>query len=125
MRKSLVVLYGASLLFAGDAEAQKLVGPVSISSVPKPVLLPIEGLFTDRFAKVGNDLYIAGQPTERALRDLKEQGVTTVINLRMPQEMGRVGFDEAKLIASLGMYVYIPLSTAAFIRETQFGKTRR
>src|SRR5688500_12611284 len=110
MLKPIAVLFGASLLFSNTAEAQKLVGPVAIKSVPQPVLLPTEGLFIDRFAKVGDDLYIAGQPTERALRDLKEQGVTTVINLRMPQEMGRVGCDEAKLVASLGMkYVYIPL----------------
>jgi uncharacterized protein (TIGR01244 family) len=67
-------------------------------------------MFIDRFAKVGDDLYIAGQPTERALREMKAQGVTTVINLRMPQEMERIGFDEPKLIASLGMkYVYIPM----------------
>lgn len=110
MRNSIAIAFGVSLLFTGTAESQKVVGAVSFESIPKPVLLPTEGLFTDRFAKVGDDFYIAGQPTERALRDLKAQGVTTVINLRMPQEMERVGFDEAKLIASLGMkYVYIPM----------------
>jgi uncharacterized protein (TIGR01244 family) len=67
-------------------------------------------LFQERYAKVGDDLFIAGQPTERALRELKAQGVTTVINLRSPEEMARIGFDEPKLIAELGMkYVYIPM----------------
>jgi uncharacterized protein (TIGR01244 family) len=36
--------------------------------------------------------------------------VTTVINLRSPEEMARIGFDEAKTIADLGMkYVHIPM----------------
>jgi uncharacterized protein (TIGR01244 family) len=55
-------------------------------------------------------MFIAGQPTERALRAMKDQGVTTVVNLRMPQEMERVGFDERRLIEQLGMkYVHIPM----------------
>jgi uncharacterized protein (TIGR01244 family) len=68
------------------------------------------GLFLARYARVGDDLFIAGQPTERALRDLKAQGVTTVINLRMPQEMTRIGFDEPRLLEELGLkYVHIPM----------------
>src|SRR5687767_189737 len=110
MRNSLAIAFAASLLFTGAAEAQKLVGDVSIKSLPTPVLLETEGMFIDRFAKVGDDFFVAGQPTERALREMKAQGLTTVINLRMPEEMERVGFDEAKLVASLGMkYIYIPM----------------
>jgi len=100
MRNSLAIAFAASLLFTGAAEAQKLVGDVSIKSLPTPVLLETEGMFIDRFAKVGDDFFVAGQPTERALREMKAQGVTTVINLRMPEEMERVGFDEAKLVES-------------------------
>ena len=67
-------------------------------------------MFQAVYASVGDDLFIAGQPSERALRDMKARGVTTIINLRMPQEMERIGFDEAKLIADLGMkYVHIPM----------------
>jgi uncharacterized protein (TIGR01244 family) len=67
-------------------------------------------MFLERYAKVGDDMFIAGQPTVRALKALKDQGVTTVVNLRMPQEMERVGFDERKLVEELGMkYVYIPM----------------
>jgi uncharacterized protein (TIGR01244 family) len=111
MRKPLLLsIASAFLLTATAAEAQKFVGPGPLASPPEPILLRTEGLFTARFAKVGDDLFIAGQPTERALRDLKAQGVTTVINLRMPQEMEQIGFDEPKLIESLGMkYVYIPM----------------
>ena len=92
------------------ADAQKLVRQQGISTVPAPVLLATEGMFQERYAKVGDDLFIAGQPTERALREMKAQGVTTIVNLRMPQEMSRIGFDEEKLIAELGMkYVHIPV----------------
>ena len=55
-------------------------------------------------------MFIAGQPTEAALRDLSAKGVTTVVNLRMPEEMAKVGFDEAALVKELGLtYVHIPM----------------
>jgi uncharacterized protein (TIGR01244 family) len=55
-------------------------------------------------------MFIAGQPTEKALRELRAKGVTTIVNLRMPEEMARVGFDEAALAKELGMrYVHIPM----------------
>jgi uncharacterized protein (TIGR01244 family) len=93
------------------AHAQKFVGTSTLpASLPAPVLLDTTGMFLARYAKVGDDLFIGGQPTERALREMKAQGVTTVINLRMPAELTRLGFDEAKLIADLGMkYVHIPM----------------
>jgi uncharacterized protein (TIGR01244 family) len=100
----------ASLCIGPAAVAQKMVRQDSLRSVPMPVLLELRGLFQDRYAKVGDDLFIAGQPTERALREMKAQGVTTVVNLRSPPEMARVGFDEAALVEQLGMkYVYIPM----------------
>jgi uncharacterized protein (TIGR01244 family) len=37
-----------------------------------------------------------------------------VVNLRMPEEMARVGFDEAALVKELGMkYVHIPMRGTA------------
>jgi uncharacterized protein (TIGR01244 family) len=100
----------ASAIAAGRADAQKFVRQDSIRSLPVPVLLDTAGMFQARYAKVGDDLFIAGQPTQRALTDMKAQGVTTVVNLRSPSEMQRIGFDEAKLIEELGMkYVYLPV----------------
>jgi hypothetical protein len=93
MRKTMVVL--ALLALTGSSlHAQRLVAQDSIKSVPAPVLLDVSGLFIDRYAKVGDDMFIAGQPTEKALRELKAQGVTTVINLRMPEEVRSLPFDE-------------------------------
>ena len=97
-----------SAALAAPAAAQKIVG--TTGAVPAPVALDITGLFQEKYASVGDDLFIGGQPTEKALRDLKAKGVTTVVNLRMPQEMARIGFDEAALLKELGItYVHIPL----------------
>lgn len=58
-------------------------------------------------------LYVAGQPTEAALREMAAQGVRTVINLRTQPEMDnrrQVPYDEAALAKELGLtYVHIPL----------------
>ncbi|MCC6988054.1 MAG: hypothetical protein IT181_03595, partial [Acidobacteria bacterium] len=68
----------------------------------------------EKFVSVGDDLFIGGQPTEKALRELKAKGVTTVVNLRMPQEMAQIGFDEAALLKELGItYVHIPMRGSA------------
>ncbi len=94
-----------------NAAAQKLTGPNSTVAPPAPVPLDTTGMFQAKFVKVGDDVFIGGQPTEKALRDLHAQGVTTVVNLRSPEEMTRsVKFDEAALVKSLGMtYVYLPM----------------
>jgi uncharacterized protein (TIGR01244 family) len=92
------------------AAGQRIVGTAQTGPAPDPIILPSEGLFQATFASVGDDLFIAGQPTEAALRELSAKGVTTVVNLRMPEEMAKVGFDEAALINELGLtYVHIPM----------------
>lgn len=95
----------------GAAQAQRLAGPTSRVAPPDPVVLDTAGMFLARFAQVGDDVFIGGQPTERALRELRDRGVTTVVNLRSPQEMTRsVRYDEEALVRSLGMrYVYLPM----------------
>jgi len=98
------------LSFALTAGAQSIVGKGKTGPVPNPVTLDPTGLFQAKFVSVGDDMFIAGQPTEKALRDLRAKGVTTIVNLRMPNEMTRVGFDEAALAKELGMrYVHIPM----------------
>lgn len=105
-----VQLLAGLVVGASPSAAQQLVKQGAITSVPAPVVLDHAGMFQDKYAKVGDDFFIAGQPTEKALREMKAQGVTTIVNLRSPSEMERIGFDEAKLIADLGMkYVYLPV----------------
>ena len=89
----------------GQSVVKSKTGPV-----PNPVSLDTTDMFQAKFVSVGDDMFIGGQPTERALRELRAKGVTTVVNLRMPEEMAKVGFDEAALVKELGMkYVHIPM----------------
>ena len=100
-----------SLVFSGVCDAQRLTGKNPSGDVPDPVVLDTKGQFQDKFAQVGEDVFISGQPTEQALRDLAAQGVKTVVNLRTPPEMvTRVPFDEEALVNKLGMkYVHLPM----------------
>ncbi|MEO7085628.1 MAG: sulfur transferase domain-containing protein, partial [Gemmatimonadaceae bacterium] len=99
------------VFMAARGEAQRVAGPSPSNTIPAPVALDTTGLFLAKFSKVGDDMFIAGQPTERGLREMKARGVTTVVNLRSPEEMTKsVSFDEAALVKQLGMkYVYIPV----------------
>jgi uncharacterized protein (TIGR01244 family) len=99
-----------AVLMTLPARAQSVVGKEKTGPVPNPVNLETTGLFQAKFASVGDDMFIGGQPTEKALRELRAKGVTTVVNLRMPEEMAQVGFDEAALAKELGFtYVHIPM----------------
>src|SRR6185295_8333221 len=106
-----LVVVALAFFFASSVGAQTVVGKGKTGPVPNPVTLDPTGLFQAKFVSVGDDMFIGGQPTEKALRDLRAKGVTTIVNLRMPEEMTRVGFDEAVLARELGMrYVYIPMN---------------
>lgn len=54
-------------------------------------------------------LYTAGQPAASDWQAIRARGVTTVVNLRLPQELA--GRDEAAEVAAAGMrYVVIPVA---------------
>ena len=112
-RRAIITAVVASALAVapGAARAQQFTRQAPITAVSAPVILDTTGLFLERAARVGEDIFVTGQPTERALRELQKQGVTTVVNLRTPEEMTRnVKFDEPALVESLGMqYVYLPV----------------
>ena len=105
------IVSGALAVAPRAGAAQQFTRRAPITAVSAPVILDTTGLYLERAARVGEDIFVTGQPTERALRELQKQGVTTVVNLRTPEEMTRnVKFDEAALVASLGMrYVYLPV----------------
>ncbi|MGV3709063.1 MAG: beta-lactamase hydrolase domain-containing protein [Gemmatimonas sp.] len=110
------VVYGTLAIVATftplvSLSAQKIGKSGAIASLPTPALLDTTGMFQARYAKLGDDFFIAGQPTEKALREMKAQGVTLIVNLRTPEEMkSSVKFDEPALIQQLGIkYVYIPM----------------
>src|SRR5436190_2619672 len=112
VRTSVAAALTASMTLTGGA--QSIVGKGKTGPVPDPVALDTTGMFQDKFVSVGDDMFIGGQPTEKALRELRAKGVTTIVNLRMPEEMARIGFDEAALAKELGMkYVHIPMRGSA------------
>ena len=104
-------LSAALMVLPRTGVSQTFTRPAPIATVSAPVILDTTGLFQERAAHVGEDMFVTGQPTERALRWLRAQGVTTVVNLRTPEEMTRnVPFDEPALVRELGMrYVYLPV----------------
>ena len=107
-RRWLVV---ALAVMPATVSAQRFTGTHDVARIPAPIILERDGkTFQAVEARVGDDLFISGQPTEAGLRALHDEGVTTIVNLRTPQEMQRVPFDEAKLAAQLGInYVYLPV----------------
>lgn len=109
----LAVSSALDVVATAPVEAQVPAGAPKAAAVPMPTPLDTTGMFRAAFARVGDDLFIAGQPTEAALRALKAKGVTTVVNLRTPSEMANrqaVPFDEAALLKELGIeYVYLPV----------------
>jgi uncharacterized protein (TIGR01244 family) len=112
MRRPLIpVAFALSAITPALASAQHFTGTDKLTKLSAPVLLDTTGMFQAKIARVGDDMFVGGQPTEKALREMLAQGVTTVVNLRTPVEMTRsVKFDEPALVAQLGMkYVYLPV----------------
>jgi uncharacterized protein (TIGR01244 family) len=67
------------------------------------------------------NLTVSGQPTLEHLESLKEQGYSTIINLRRDGEFD--DFDEPAEVARLGMtYVHIPIRNVKSITEEDAGR---
>ena len=94
-----VALVAALAISAQAAAAQHLAKAGPIANLPAPVALDTTGMFQAKFVRLGDDIFIGGQPTEKALRDLKAQGVTVVVNLRTPKTMSTVHVQHIALIA--------------------------
>src|ERR1051326_7013939 len=98
-------------LVASPCLGQKMTGPNPKGAVSPPVILDTTDLVQARFAKAGDDLWIGGEPSEKGLRDLKAQGVTTGVSLRRATAANRYNFDEPALVKELGMnFIRIPLA---------------
>lgn len=98
-------------LIPSSTLAQGTPSPSPTAFPPAPVSLDTAGMFRGSAVRIGESLYISGQPTEAALRQLRAEGVTTVINLRTPAEMQTgLPFDEAAVLKELGAdYVALPV----------------
>jgi len=113
--KSVAIPMVACLLIVAHAAAQqgqsRILPGAPADQVTMPQRLPADE-FNQVLVRVGENLFIAGQPTERGLRYLEAEGVDTVINLRTQPEMddrNMVPFDQAALLETLGIhYLHIP-----------------
>ncbi|MEK7795618.1 MAG: methyltransferase domain-containing protein [Candidatus Hydrogenedentota bacterium] len=78
--------------------------------------VPIESLGVGAAPKLstfGEHVYFAGQPVSDDLKLLADRGVRTILNLRSPEEMQKVDFDEAARAKELGMeYINVPVGAA-------------
>lgn len=96
--------------------------PVATEPAPTPIGidaggLPVEVTDVEEIERAlyrDGRVFIGGQPSETALRRLKELGVTAIVNLRGAAEMAnreQVPYDEAALAAELGIeYVHVPIA---------------
>ena len=70
------------------------------------------------------DLYVAGQPSQADLEAASAMGVKTVVSYRKPGES--VGFDEAKVVADLGMtFVAEPWKAPAELTDDALAGMRK
>ena len=92
-------ILAASLAFGQPAwTAGAKVAPVAVGQSPNS-------------SAFGSRVYFAGQPSQTDLAEYAKLGVKTVVNLRMPAEMEKLGFDEAGAAKAAGMkYVNVPFS---------------
>src|SRR2546423_15270082 len=89
---TLIIGFAAIAAAPSAARAQQFTHLGPIATLSAPVTLDPAGKFKNAYASVGSDVFIAGQPTEAGLRELKALGVTTIVNLRTPPEMAKVNF---------------------------------
>jgi hypothetical protein len=66
-----------SAVTSGVCDAQRLTGPEPTGVVPAPVALDTRGLFQDKFARVGDDVFTRGGEVFRG-RDEQCQGESPV-----------------------------------------------
>lgn len=102
-----------------------LVGPSlagcasTLQDAPVHVARPVEAFGDDANLSRDGKFYFAGQPNPETLRRLADRGVVKVVNIRRPQEMEGVEFNEPALLEELDVeYVNLPfpsdeLGTAA------------
>ncbi len=83
---------------------------IDLAALPRPVE-GVEGVPT-RLFKDGR-VYIAGQPSEAALKQLRERGVTLDVTLRTNEELADrklVSFDEAATAGTIGVeFLQLPI----------------
>jgi len=87
------------------------------SCVANETLSPTEvtSVSPDSIRHVDGNVFSGGQPTQAEFSKLRDNGIKTVINLRLPSE---TDWDEQTLLSDLGInYINLPIDGAAGISE--------
>lgn len=111
MRRAMTTIVLAGVVLFGGCQRSETAGPGAISTTSTAERL-------DGWDDVNNvyragDVFIAGQPGESGLLRFADEGVGVVVNMRRPEEMQSIGFDERRAVEALGMrYVSIPVTPA-------------
>lgn len=107
---------------APKAEAPTVV-PAEKKSPPQTSKLEPYSCGTVQRLHTLDGIFAGSQPAADDLRHAKENGITTVLNLRPTSE--DAGFDEAALVAELGMkYEHVPFATPSELTDEVFDRTR-
>ena len=98
-------------------------------SSPQPLAAFESSIATDtlsaRNAKTLGWLTVAGQPSQADLALLAASGTGCVINMRTPEEMAEMEYDEAAEVTALGMrYVHLPVSGVESLTDDLFMESR-
>ena len=104
------LIYAVLLVLLSGCTAPRLATVAVDEAAPQQDWEGINNLFRDGL------FYFGGQPDAAAFQRLAEEaGIQTVINLRRPQELERLDFDEPAVVEALGMrYVNIPITPDGF-----------
>ncbi len=114
MKRSATLLFFAMLMVVlGGCPASRL----SMIDVEKAT--PQDGWEGVNNLSRDNLFYFAGQPDEASFERLAEEAdVQMVINLRPPQELENLGFDEPAVIDKLGVrHINIPITPDSFSKK--------
>lgn len=92
---------------------------ISCASTQPPSSTVVDGSMAGVNYKYRSRTYFMGQPTAATFGAAKLEGVTTVINLRAPEEMKGMDFDPKKLAQDAGLTYYnVPMASGQPISKT-------
>lgn len=101
-----IAMMGMTLAVAWTAAARA----EDAATAMKPAQIPgVEKAAESEADKV----VVAGQPTQETIDAAAKKGYKVVVNLRRPDEMAKLPFDEKAAVEKAGMkYIQVPMSTS-------------
>lgn len=118
--RRVAILAGLAISISVGCTGPRLKSRPKPVAQPEPAAAPAEPRILEsvvdarlRLAAEPRDgsVIVMGQPTPEQLRAFAEDGGDTVINLRTPEEMDKLDYDERALAEELGLqYIWMPMS---------------